>query len=263
MKKLLTLLVCCFISFGTAQAVVATYLDVGLTSPFYDAIMYATDQGLVSGYGDGTYKENNLINRAEFTKILLGARGTTEAEYGDCVSRAGGSDTIVFPDVPASEWFAKYVCVAYDLRIVEGYMDGTFRPEQTINFAEAAKIISRTLGDPLLVSEEGEPWYHAFASHLTGKLVVPTSILRFDHPITRGEMTEMMFRYVNDIRYKSSPSYEDIENGEIEMKFTCAAYHEGYVPSYANDSCELKGTSGCGSPYNYETKEDCNEAFGF
>jgi len=46
-----------------------------------------------------------------------------------------------FADVPFDSWFFPYVDRAVQLNIVEGYGDGTFRPQQPITRAEAAKLV--------------------------------------------------------------------------------------------------------------------------
>ena len=69
------------------------------------------------------------------------------------------TDAISFFDVPPSAWFYSLVQAGTSLGIIEGFPDGTFRPEQPITRAEAAKIIyltmignPRTNGDSILSS---------------------------------------------------------------------------------------------------------------
>lgn len=94
------------------------------------AINYLTEKKIISGYPDGTFKPDGEINRAELTKMIVAVNVTPDAsEYKDC-----------FPDVK-EEWFAPYICYAKEQGWVQGYEDGTFKPEQKINRAEALKII--------------------------------------------------------------------------------------------------------------------------
>lgn len=101
------------------------------------AIQYLYDNGVISGYPDGTFKPNNTLNRAELLKILVGGKNvqpTLEEGYKNC-----------FPDV-REEWFAPYVCYAKIQGWVGGYPDGTFQPAKTVNKVEATKMLVNSQG---------------------------------------------------------------------------------------------------------------------
>ena len=51
----------------------------------------------------------------------------------------------LFPDVTADKWYALYVEAAKELGLINGYEDGTFRPEQNITRAEACTIVNNTI----------------------------------------------------------------------------------------------------------------------
>ena len=116
-----------------ANAYGDAFSDITWTDDVFNAVSYLEDQNIVQGYDDGTFRPDNTINRAEFTKLLI------EAAYHDEFDSYG--DATCFDDVPAGEWYTKYICFANDMDIVEGYDDGNFEPDTTINFAEASKII--------------------------------------------------------------------------------------------------------------------------
>jgi len=100
------------------------------TQAFYDSvnhvyersIIYAQNQGIIEGYQDGTFRPNNIINRAEFTKIIIEAR-FSQSEILSC-----DMSTISFPDVNIYDWFSPYICTALNHKIIKGYPDGFFRP---------------------------------------------------------------------------------------------------------------------------------------
>lgn len=101
-------------------------------------IYTAKHYGIVDGYPDGTFQPNTTVNRAEAVKMLLLATQLTESESGSLLPLA-------FSDVQDTDWFAPHVRNAAEREIVQGYADGTFRPEQSITRAEAAKIIAVSL----------------------------------------------------------------------------------------------------------------------
>lgn len=108
-----------------------SFSDVPTTSSNYNAIEYLHTLGVIEGYTDQTYRPLNKVNRAEFLKIVL--------EGSDIETNI--SNPTPFPDVDNSAWYAPYVRKAYSEKWVEGYTDGTFKPENPINRVEALKIV--------------------------------------------------------------------------------------------------------------------------
>jgi hypothetical protein len=111
------------------------FSDVGTGASYSHAINALKERGVVEGYADGTFRERNSINRAEFLKIVLGSRLSVSGQ-------SLGKGQNCFKDVEADDWFAPWVCMAKTEGIVSGYEDGTYKPDQEINFVEASKILS-------------------------------------------------------------------------------------------------------------------------
>ena len=88
--------------------------------------------GYVTGYPDGTFLGNNYVTRAEFVTILV--RFFSVADV-DCS----------FTDVAPTHWAYKYIATATSFGWLNGYSDGTFRPNQPITRAEAVTVINRML----------------------------------------------------------------------------------------------------------------------
>lgn len=166
----------------TALPKASGFYDVDSDHDNYEAVDYLRGEAVVEGYSDGTFRPDASINRAEFLKIVLEA--SVQAEVGFTGSNC-------YSDVKG-DWYAKYVCAATKLGFVKGYDDGKFRPEQTINFAEASKIVANVLD--LDTGEKGENWYEQFVVALEDEKAIPKSIDNFDKKITRGEMAEMVWR---------------------------------------------------------------------
>ena len=105
-------------------------------TPNKDAILTLNKLGILKGYEDGTFKPYKEINRAEALKIIL--------ESTKLIDKKTKDSKIEFTDVNEKDWYYKYVKKAYELEIVKGYEDGTFKPGQTINLAEMSKILDIT-----------------------------------------------------------------------------------------------------------------------
>jgi hypothetical protein len=193
------------------------FSDVHPDNPYYNALVYLKGNGIVSGYPDGSFKPDNTINRAELTKIIVGA-AYTEKDISDCPAfYTNQSDyrVILFPDVvfmmvggnePA--WYFNYVCVGKHEGFIGGYPDGSFKPSNEINFAEAAKIITKGLGQDIA---EGTPWYKGYVEKLADNGAIPTTIARFDQKITRGEMAEIIYRIKSTASTLPSQQYSDLK----------------------------------------------------
>lgn len=98
------------------------------------------DEGLIDGYGDGSFQPNGTVTRAEFAKLVNCTLGfTAESE-------------ISFSDVTERDWFHAEVARA----VAAGYAQGSggmFRPNQPVTRAEAAAMLARAAG--LAANEEG------------------------------------------------------------------------------------------------------------
>ncbi len=165
-------------------AAAAVFEDVPSDYEFSVAVEYLQGEGVVEGYPDGTYKPANTINRAEFVKIVLESAGI----------EPGGSDC--FPDV-TDQWFAPYVCKAKQEGLVEGYPDGTFKPERPINFVESGKVVTEGLELP--ENEDYQDfWFHKYVKAVEQDGAIPPSIASFDQYLNRGEMAEMVWRVKTD-----------------------------------------------------------------
>jgi hypothetical protein len=110
----------------------SAFTDISISHPNLRAINSSVQFGIIEGYEDGTFGPDREINRAELTKIMVYEYLGEEPDptlYHNC-----------FNDVN-QEWFAPYVCYAYEQEWVEGYDDGDFRPANPVNRVEALKII--------------------------------------------------------------------------------------------------------------------------
>lgn len=175
------------------QALAATFTDVEATNPDYLGIEYLVSIGTLQGYSDNTFKPEQTINRAELMKVLVaGQRIDPDANtYKNC-----------FPDV-TTDWYAKYVCYAKEQGWVSGYSDNTFKPEQTVNKAEATKMIVNSYA----VTSTGESssefndvaasdWFFGYVTSLEGKGIIDhdTSYYTPSNGMTRGLTAEYIFR---------------------------------------------------------------------
>jgi S-layer homology domain/PsbP-like protein len=188
--------------------VFAKFTDVPTDQANAEAVAYVQSQKIVEGYPDGTFRPDSTLTRAELAKILIGSQFSQEA-IDHCVqdNSKPGWTYLFFPDVPIKAWFAKYVCVGKINGILAGYPDGTFRPSQDVDFAEASKV----LGEWLRVEPAKDvPWYKPIVETLAEKKAIPVTIEAFDQKLTRGELAEIVYRLKTGTTNKDSTNYETI-----------------------------------------------------
>jgi hypothetical protein len=89
------------------------------------------DRGIFVGYVDGKFKPNKSVTRAEMTQVITKAAGL----------RLSNVDK-PFADIDG-HWAKTTILIAASNDIVEGYMDGGFRPDISCTRAEAATILRR------------------------------------------------------------------------------------------------------------------------
>jgi len=111
---------------------------------------------IINGAGDGSFKPDQDITRAEFAAILV--RGLGLPAIGDAVG---------FKDVPANAWYAEVVQAAYQYGLINGYEDGTFRPNDKITREQAMLIISKAMKLTGLKGLEDEQSAEASLSRFT------------------------------------------------------------------------------------------------
>jgi len=183
------------------------FSDVHPETPYYNAIKYVKDQGIVKGYEDGTYQPEKVINRAEFTKIIMEANVPAES-FTECERQDS------FADVLDTDWFAPYVCVAYDRGTISGYSATSFKPNNPVNFVEASKIIVK--GFVYDTNEyENEDWYKPYMVELEKRNAIPTSIRTLDNQVTRGEMAQLIYSLKEGLTNQESNHFYTFENGEF------------------------------------------------
>ncbi|MCR2806636.1 S-layer homology domain-containing protein [Paenibacillus soyae] len=103
-----------------------------------EIIKQAVGRGVVKGYEDGTFRPDQTVTRAEFTKMLANALELPEAE-----GQASFAD-----DAEIGEWAKGAVASAAGAGFIQGYKDGTFRPNAPISRAAMAKMIAAALEMP-------------------------------------------------------------------------------------------------------------------
>lgn len=153
---------------------------------YEDAIRYVEHVNVVRGYVDGTYRPDDRINRAEFTKVVVSAL-YEQAEYGANPLKTESC----FPDVEANLWYTEFICFAKSKGIVNGHASGEFKPGDFINYAEGLKIILEAyeMGN----FEPENNWYEAYVAFANSGALSFAGNIKPGDELTRGQVAEIIY----------------------------------------------------------------------
>ncbi|REK71845.1 hypothetical protein DX130_19225 [Paenibacillus paeoniae] len=97
------------------------------------SIERALKNGIVNGYGDGTFRPDMGASRAEFVAMLVRALGLPAAKEGTAFADQDRIPT----------WSQQNIAQAVEAGLIGGYDDGTFRPSGQVKRSELAVMIAR------------------------------------------------------------------------------------------------------------------------
>lgn len=174
--------------------------------------------GILEGYDSERFGPDDPISRGQMAAIV------------DRVLQYTLTDSKTFPDVNAAAWYAEPIGKASAHGVLNGYNDGTMRPDNSITQEEAIVMLNRAFSvgtkeqaeNYAAASDWAKPEVYGMADALTGIEFNPT------RPITRAEMVKILDNLVSRLcrepgrtsgakeRYTVITSSETVlENAEI------------------------------------------------
>lgn len=155
-----------------------------------------------------------------------------------------------FKDVKVSDWFVDTVSKLVGKGGIDGYPDGTFRPNNTITRAEFTKILVSSLGYEN-VPKTGTHWASGYISKAEEiKLIGKGELKNIDKPITRNEMAKMTANSL-DFLGESHVSDRDLFRSQIKdfdkipkeyQDYVLKSYSKGIITGYPDGT--FKGNQG-------------------
>ncbi len=89
---------------------------------------------VIDGTGGGKFSPDRAITRAEFAAIIVRGLGLKPE-----------TDSTAFSDVKATEWYSSAIHTAHAYGLIDGYNDGTFRPNDKITREQAMAILAKAM----------------------------------------------------------------------------------------------------------------------
>lgn len=187
----LALSVLMLLSFGAINAGAAVELsDVDPNSLVGKAISELIPLGIIDGYPDGTFRQDNTITRAEFAKVVVTFMNLTGA-MSDALPTG-------FEDVDSiGHWGKPYIQIAASQGVIAGYLDGTFAPDSPVKYSEAVKMMVCAMGYGEIAVQRtpaGAPWYTGYIAQAAelGMLNNVTTSSQ-EEPASRGAVAILLY----------------------------------------------------------------------
>ncbi len=158
------------------------FTDLDEDSPYFESVMHLYELGIITGYSDDTIRVMDTINRAELMTLLVRSLDAYVSSSESC-----------FKDVN-EEWFAEYVCYAYEQNWVDGYSDRSFKPGDAANTVEVIKMILNVNGVEVDDRESGESWYTPYVE-VAQDLDLVSDNLNYSNEASRG----FVFTFLSDL----------------------------------------------------------------
>ena len=125
---------------GGAAPIVSAFDDVPDGYWASCDINILTENNVIAGYPDRTFKPNLPVSRAEMATLVV--KGFNLNDNASC-------PTDLFKDVPESHWANKTIAKAVANGLMTGYPNNTFKPNQPISRAEAYSIMAKGINCPM------------------------------------------------------------------------------------------------------------------
>lgn len=179
------------------------FVDVAQGDWYWNAVIYAYENGLFSGTGEDTFSPGVTMDRAMLVTVLYRLAGSPAAE----LSSAQAS----FADVSADSWYAPYVRWAYTQGVTAGTGEGRFGPEESVTrqqilvmlYSFAQRYLGLTLTGAADLSSYGDgaqtaSWaQEAVSWAVENGLIVPSEegTLRPNDPASRAEVATILMNF--------------------------------------------------------------------
>jgi hypothetical protein len=170
------------------------FSDVNEGDYFYEGVMSLATRKAISGYGDGTFRPNEIIRRDHAAKIIALA---LELDIEN-VENPG------FKDVDVNHKYYGHIAALVNKGVINGYENKTFKPNSKITRAQMAKMIVKGFGfDEIKFANlpftdvNDKQWFADYVQTLySNEITAGTTATTFgpDTFITRGQLAAFIYR---------------------------------------------------------------------
>lgn len=213
----------------------ASYPDLPKDHWAYEAVTFLTDKQVVVGYPDGLYRPDQKVTRGEFSTMVIKALGIYEKDVPLVFNYSDTKD----------HWADRNIQVASYYGLVNGYGNGTFKPNEYVTRMEALNIILNALAPQNMDTDEAKHFVSIYSDYseipdwaliaagkcqmlgLVYNLPGHETTLEPNRHALRGELARFLFNMVEAV--KVMPSDKLKEEVAPKKKFAEPKKANGYV----------------------------------
>ncbi|MBQ7566498.1 MAG: S-layer homology domain-containing protein [Oscillospiraceae bacterium] len=249
MKKLTALLLALVLLAGMASA---AFTDADKITPDYtEAVSYMSEQKIIGGFPDGSFKPADTLTRAQAAKIIC-----TMLEGADKVDAISAAAS--FADVPTDHWASKYIGYCADKGVVSGVGNNKFNPN--------GQLTGAAFGKMLLVAHgadgsrfTGENWVLNVQKALRGE-EANYKVSASEDPMRREQACQMAYNFVVNGVIAAAEGYKEetfsFTSSNVKLLGRAQMTADGVVCSFPCDGVEF--TVDCKGSLQFSYKSTAN-----
>ncbi len=175
----------------------STFVDVANEQYYYDAVMWAANEGITGGTSANNFSPDSICTRAQVVTFLHRMIASPEPAAID----------MPFVDVKTSDYFYKSVKWAFGSKITGGTSNTTFSPDENCTRAQVVTFLWRTAGqskpngksNPFTDVKADSYYYDAVLWAVENGITGGTSANTFspDNNCTRAQVVTFLYRFIN------------------------------------------------------------------
>ena len=205
-KMIATLTVAGLIFMGGSNAFAVHFYDT-LGTKYEGAAERLAELEIVSGVSKNVFEPERMVTRAEFAKMLVES-SLKPAEIEALIS---DDKEVNFKDISKEEWYYKYVVAAVNRGYMKGYEDGSFRPNDSVTYAEISKMVTLALGHRYLRSDDPRGWEAEYVDKMYELGCFKNTYFRNIHdPAIRGNVANILWNMLR------TTTWEMVERNETD-----------------------------------------------
>lgn len=227
----------------------AEFSDVPSTYWAYTPIRTLTNEKVLSGYPDKTFKPEDKITREEFAAALVKALNQKSLKV---------PTDLPYVDMTKDMWSYNDINKINSLGLVVGYPDKTFKPASNITKTEAMIVLANTLSGCNLSANEAEKTLSIFKDNnvirswskgTVSKAVKNDIYVKYPDPAilspnnqaTRAEVADLLYKLRKNsllfVQYKPNNNVVKVSSASLEV---VAVQHLNAIPSGTSNEVQVK-----------------------
>lgn len=241
MKRLvpiITILLVSILLVAQPAAAAISFPDVPKSNRFHDEIQYLVSKSIISGYPDGTFAPKKEVTRAEAAIFI-----------GRLLNLNGAKRSTQFSDVGKNLSASGYIASAAKEGIINGYPDGSFKPDALISRGDMAAIVDRTFDlqftSQFLFSDVGQNMRAAISIRKISAASItagyPDGTFKPTGNVSREQFSAFLARGLS-AEFKQRSAIADTFAHDKTKQYTYGGSAGDRILTYVNSTLQISGS---------------------